>query len=363
MKKKLNILVCPLNWGLGHASRDIPIISELIKREHNVIVAGSDNVMELLRTEFTLLEYLKFNGFNVTFPKKQTIVLHLLIRFPYFLFCIIKEHYQLKKIIRKLKIDVVISDNRFGLWNKNVYCVFITHQIMIKLPNKLKIFEQFVFKINRFFINNYDVCWIPDFEKPPNIAGELSHKYKVHLKTLFVGILSRFNDITNDNISEEKFEVIAIISGPEPHRSIFEKILLTQLQNLNSNCLIVTGKPNEKQSVQIFNNVKVVTHLSTNKMLNAIQNSKYIVSRSGYTTIMDLISLNRTAILVPTPGQTEQEYLSDYYSKKKIFLKMNQNEFDLIEALKNIDEYSPIIINDNCNLLNIAINKIEKTLS
>ncbi|PIP54746.1 MAG: hypothetical protein COS14_12800 [Bacteroidetes bacterium CG02_land_8_20_14_3_00_31_25] len=363
MKRKLNILVCPLNWGLGHASRDIPIISEFVKREHNVIIAGSENPIEIIRTEFPNLKFVKFSGFNISYPNNGSFVFYFLLRIRVLLWRIFKEHIQLKKIIIEQKIDVVISDNRYGLWNKNVYSIFITHQINIKIPIKCKLLEHIVNSINHYFINKYDLCWVPDFEKPPFLAGELSHKKNKLKNIAYTGLLSKFlNYPAPKNNNEKKFEIVAIISGPEPHRTFFENILTVQFQTIKKSCLIVNGTPLKITKTNVIGNVEIVSHLSTNDLYNVINNSKYIVSRAGYTTIMDLIALKRTAILVPTPGQTEQEYLADYYSEKKMFLKMIQKKFDINEALKNINKYSPIIYNENCNLLNKEIDKIEKQL-
>ncbi len=361
MKKKLNILVCPLNWGLGHASRDIPIINEFLNRGHNVIVAGSKNPIELIRTEFSKLKFIYFEGLNVSYPKNGSFVFYFLLRIPILLWGIFKEHIQLKKIIKEQKIDVVISDNRYGLWNKNVYSIFITHQLFIKMPENWKNLEQFVFKINQYFINKYDKCWLPDYENQPYLAGELSHKYSVINNVSYVGLLSRFtNKELTLNTENNKYEVIAIISGPEPHRTLFENILINQLQKLNKNCLLITGKPIEASVSKEIGKLKIVSHLSTSEILNAIENSKVIVSRSGYSTIMDLIALKRTAILVPTPNQTEQEYLAEYYSKMKIFFCVTQNKFDLNEAINRISEYSPLNIKKIDNLLSAEIDKIEK---
>jgi len=363
LKRKLNILICPLNWGLGHASRDIPIINELILYEHNVIISGSQNQISILKTEFPDLKFIEFNGIKITYPKRNSFFIHFLIRMPILIMGIIKEHFKLKTIIKKNKIDVVISDNRYGLWNKNVYAVFITHQINIKIPIKCKLLEHIVNSINHYFINKYDLCWVPDFEEPPFLASELSHQKNKSSKIKYIGLLSKFSNYPIQKINNnKKYEIIAIISGPEPHRTIFENILIEQFKKLNTNCLIVNGTPLKENKTKIIQNIEIVSHLSTNDLYNVINNSKYIVSRAGYTTIMDLIALKRTAILVPTPGQTEQEYLSDYYSEKKIFLKMIQKKFDINEALKNINEYSSINYIENCNLLNIEIDKIEKQL-
>ena len=364
MEKKLNILVCPLDWGLGHASRDIPIIREFFKRGHNVIVAGSKSTIELLRNEFPNIEYEPFSSLKITYPIKGSMAFHLFKLFPKMLFSIKKEHCHLKKIIKKYNIDLVISDNRFGLWSKSAYSIFITHQVMIKMPKSLQFAEYIIYRINRFFIYKYNRCWIPDNENMPYIAGDLSHKYSLNGKTSFVGLLSRFSEEKNNEVnnSAEKFEIIAIVSGPEPQRSNFEKILLHQMQQLSCKCLLVKGTPTEIQEQSIINNVVVISHLNTSQMRNAINNSNYIISRSGYTTIMDLIALKRAAILVPTPGQTEQEYLAEYYSDRKMFVEIKQEDFNIKDAIAKLSVYSSFYLNPEENLLTKEIERIEKQL-
>lgn len=364
MQKKLNILICPLDWGLGHASRDIPIVNELFKRGHNVIVAGSKSTIELLRSEFPNIEYEPFSSLKITYPKKGSMAFHLFKIAPKLLFSIKKEHFHLKKIIKKYKIDLVISDNRFGLWSKSTYSVFITHQVMIKMPKSLQFAEYFIHRINRFFIYKYNRCWIPDNENMPYIAGDLSHKYSLNGKTSFVGLLSRFNEENKLNTKDfiEKFEIMAIISGPEPQRTKFEQLVLKQMQQLKCKCLIVRGKPTEIQERQEIKNVVVISHLNTEQMRDAIKNSTYIISRSGYTTIMDLIALKRSAILVPTPGQTEQEYLAEYYSVRKMFVEIKQDEFNINDAIAKLSVYSNFYLNPEENLLSKEIDRIEKQL-
>lgn len=362
MEKKLNILICPLNWGLGHASRDISIINELLKFKFNVIVAGSENIILLLKTEFPYLQFVNFDGFNISYPKGNFFFFHFLKRVPILLLEILKEHKQLKKIIKENKINVVISDNRYGLWNKNVYSIFITHQINIKIPVKCKLLGYAVNKINQYFINKYDLCWIPDFEKPPFLAGELSHTKNKLNNIAYIGLLSKFLNFSLQKVNISKnYDIVAIISGPEPHRTIFENILIEQFQTTNKRCLIINGVPLKTNKTKTIRNIEIVTHLSTSDMYSVINNAQYIVSRAGYTTIMDLIALKRTAILVPTPGQTEQEYLADYYSGKKIFYCIEQSKFNINKAISIVENFSVPDYLRNENYFNIE--KLNNSLS
>lgn len=364
MEKKLNILICPLDWGLGHASRDIPIIKECLRRGHNVIIAGGKHPVEFLRKEMPFLEYVPFDSLKITYPEKGSMTFHFFKMLPKLISSIRREHIKLKEIIRQNKIDVVISDNRFGLWSKTVYSIFVTHQVMIKMPAKLKFFEYLMYRINRFFIYKYNRCWIPDNEATPFLAGDLSHKYSLNENTAFVGLLSRFTESEEVKKEEwnESFEVMAIISGPEPQRTNFEQILIKQMQLLKCRCLLIRGVPSEKTVKVEINNIVLYSHLDTRQMQQAILNSKSLICRAGYTTIMDLIALKRTAVLVPTPGQTEQEYLAEYYSLRKMFVIVNQEGFNLKDSLARLSVYNWIYLNPEENLLQREIERVEKEL-
>jgi len=361
-------LVCPLNWGLGHASRDIQIIQNILKLKHNVIIAGSKNTNALLKTEFLNAEILDFDGFKIKYPKnKNYFLIYFLLRFPYFIYKIYEEHFKLKRIIKNKNIDVIISDNRYGLWSKKKYSVFITHQLFIKPPIKCKIADSILLKINKFFINKFDKCLVPDFSTETSISGELSHKKFFSNKVEFIGLLSKFynyNIVDKQNVFD--YEVTAIISGPEPYRTQFEEILLFQLKKTNCKCLILTGKPEEDNEKNI-GNIKIVNHLSTDNMYNVINKSKYIVSRSGYSSIMDYVCLKKKAILVPTPGQTEQEYLADYFNKKNIFFSTTQNDFDILTSIESSEKYSNNFSFEKTDLLKntleVIFNEVSRQLN
>ena len=363
MNKKLNILICPLDWGLGHVSRDIPIIKECVRRGHHVIVAGGRTPLEFLKKELPDIELLSFESIRITYPKEGSMAFHFMKMLPQIFSAIRKEHKQLKEIVKNNNIDLVISDNRFGLWNKSVYSVFITHQVMIKIPGRLKFLEYLMYRLNRFFIYKYDRCWIPDNESTPFLAGDLSHKYSLNGKTAYVGLLSRFSECEGKAKDwTDSFQVMAIISGPEPKRTEFEQILLRQMQKVKGRCLLVRGVPTEGSVKEEIGNVVVYSHLDTCNMRQAILNSEYLVCRAGYTTIMDLIALRRTAVLVPTPGQTEQEYLAEYYSLRKMFVNVNQGSFNLSDALARLSVYSLFYMNPEENLLVKEIERVEKEL-
>ncbi len=314
----MKILVAPLNWGLGHATRCIPIIQQLLEEKHEVIIAADGYPLRLLQQEFPHLEYIELPSYSIRYGKGKSQVFAMLRSMPKILYGIIREHHQLKKIIQSHNIQQVISDNRFGLWNKHIESIYITHQLMIKMPKYLKFLEPLAWLIHRFFIHRYAQCWIPDYQGDDNLSGDLSHQYPLPKNAQFIGPLSRFASLKNPTtpLSSESFEVVAVLSGPEPQRSLFEKQIIQRYFDADERCLIVRGLPDTTQAMEyIGSNIAIASHLDTSSLAYYLQNSQKIICRSGYSSIMDLHALSclHKAELHATPGQTEQEYLKIYH--------------------------------------------------
>jgi len=341
LKLKKNILICPLDWGLGHATRCVPLINEFISQNANVIIATDGPAFAFLKDAFPKLEFINFRGYNIRYPKNGRMSLKMTILLPKLFFRIIMEHFQVKRIIKNYHIDLLISDNRFGLWNKNIPSVYITHQIMIKTSKYLHFFEGFLFRISNLIIKKYHKCWIPDFEGSENLSGDLSHKYPVPPNSEFIGPLSRFTlSVDHQEDIEYKYDVLAIISGPEPQRTIFENILLVQLKSSNQKAVVVRGITNFSEHYELRKNCDVFTHLPTEQLQKYILKSKMIICRPGYSSIMDISALGKKAIFIPTPGQTEQEYLAEYLFKKKYFFFSKQIDFNLKDAIEKSKDFS-----------------------
>lgn len=338
------VLICPLDWGLGHATRCVPIIKELIADGARVIIAADNRPLAFLKKEFPDLEFVVFPGFNIVYPDSGSMVLKMLFSIPKILKGIRKEHRLLSKIISDKNIDIVISDNRFGLWNNSVKTVFITHQLMVKCPKQLKFLEFFLHKQNKRIIKKYDECWFPDFDSLNNLSADLSHKNKKPGNAHFIGPLSRFIGYApSESHNEMVFDLIAILSGPEPQRTIFENIITEQvLANPDIKAVIIQGKTDCVQSKVIMDNIEIYPHLDTEALFEKISKSRLVLCRSGYSSIMDLARTGKKAILVPTPGQTEQEYLAKYFMNKNIFYASAQKRFILHDALAKANSYTGI---------------------
>lgn len=334
------VLVAPLDWGLGHATRCIPIIYELLSQGHSVLIAGEGPVEILLKKEFPELIFLHLKGYRIQYSRKKSwLPLKILFQIPSIVATIYYEHRWLKKIVKENNIDLIISDNRFGLYHASIPSVYITHQLLIKTGNVVT--EKLAQKIHFYFIKKYTECWVPDFAGSNNLTGALAHPKKYPGNIKYIGALSRFEK----KIVEKKYELLILISGPEPQRGIFEKLVIDQLSVFSGIVLLVRGLPGDDIDSQ-QKNLIIKNHLPANELSEAIQQAKLVIARSGYTTIMDLVKLQQKAVLVATPGQTEQEYLAQYLATKKIFYTIEQDKFELEEVLqqtKNNDLTIPSI--------------------
>ncbi|HET6225470.1 MAG TPA: glycosyltransferase [Bacteroidia bacterium] len=338
MRQKKRILVCPLDWGLGHATRCIPIIQLLLQKDAEVLIAGSGRSLLLLKQEFPQLEFIDLPGYEITYAK-GSLALQLFFSIPKILKGIKKEHELLEEVIHQKKIDIVISDNRFGLWSNQIKTVFITHQLLIKSP----LGEYVLHRINLNYIKKHTTCWIPDFEDEPNLSGDLTHTYALPENAVFIGPLSRFSSAlpvaSSTIILKKAYDVLVIISGPEPQRSIFEELILKQAATLPLNFLLVRGVTEKAAILERKGNIDSVSHLPSSEIKTVIESAGIVVSRSGYSTLMDLVVLRKRAIFVPTPGQTEQEYLAERCLKNGTAYFEHQSEFDLKRALEKGKDY------------------------
>lgn len=357
--KQNTVLICPLDWGLGHASRDVLIIKTLLSNNFKVIIAANNAPLAFLSKEFPELAHIKMPSVGIKYPKGKRMAIKMLFLAPKLIFGIYWEHWQLKKIIRQQKIDVVISDSRFGLWNKNVYSIFISHQTEIQTPRFLNFTKPIINTINLWFINKFNDYWIPDLPKGDNIAGSLAHAVKMPGNSKYIGLLSRFGFT---RLAEKKYDIAVILSGPEPQRSIFEQIAVQQIEKTNYKTIVLLGKPKEGTGGYAKAHIKYVNHLGTKDLQQVISESEVVISRSGYSSIMDYVSLQKNAILIPTPGQTEQEYLAKRLKKKHWFYSMEQNGFDLQKAISKYKNYHVPHLSTSAHLLSYEIRKLQKKL-
>ena len=327
---KPRILVAPLDWGLGHATRCIPIIRELMVQGAEVCIAGEGAQQRLLQQEFPHLQFLELPGYRVRYGKSgPQLVSHLLYQAPSILRSIRDEQQWLHSLLATERIDGLISDNRYGLHHPALPSIFITHQLLIKTPWG-RLTDQLLQRKNYQYIEKFSACWVPDTAAAPGLAGELSHPAKrPRVPLSYIGPLSRFEK--RGHKGEE--DLLIIISGPEPQRSLFEALLLPQLSATGMPALLVRGLPEATELPDPIPNISMHNHLSAEALEAEIDRAGLVIARSGYSTVMDLARMGKKAVFVPTPGQTEQEYLARQLDQNKMAYSFTQKEFNLVGAI------------------------------
>lgn len=342
MELKKRILVAPLNWGLGHATRCIPIINALLENGFEPIIASDGTALALLKKEFSKLKTIELPSYNITYSKKgKGLKFKLLKDSPKFLKAIKAEKKLIKKLIAEKNIKGIISDNRFGVYNKTIPSVYITHQLNVLSG----ISTWFSSKMHQKIIKKFDECWIPDFKNEPSLSGKLGHLKQHNLKVKYIGPLSRFNKVDSDAV----YDLMVLLSGPEPQRAILEAKLIKDLNGYNGSILLVKGVIEDEQTCVIKDNITAYNFMKSDELEKAINQSKLILSRSGYTTIMDLSKLEKKAFFIPTPGQFEQEYLATRLDDSGLIPFSSQENFK-IDMLNKANKYYGLgFYNDEVN--------------
>ena len=329
MTSKKNILIAPLNWGLGHAARCIPVINQLLEQGFNPIIASDGKSLELLKKEFPDLKSIALPSYNIQYANNSAFLKwKLLSLIPKILKATKAEYKIVQKLVVSEKLCGIISDNRFGVRSNKVPSVIITHQL-----NVLSGVTTFITsKLHQNIIKKFDECWIPD-DKDLNYSGKLSRTDSVK-KQKYIGILSRFKKMDLPT----KYNLLVLLSGVEPSRSQLEQKLLSELKNYKGSVLFVRGKIEPQQTAAIKENITLCNFLLTSQLQTALNQSNLVLARSGYSTIMDLAILNKKVFFIPTMGQYEQEYLAKYLSNLKIAPYATQEKFE-IKMLEDINGF------------------------
>lgn len=335
MNYKKRILVAPLNWGLGHAARCIPIINALIEQQFEPIVASDGPALELLEKEFPELIHLELPSYHISYSRYGILLKWQLFKtLPKLITAINKEKKIVQNIINEYDIKGIISDNRFGVYSskKAVPSVYITHQLRVFSG----ITTWLTTKIHHKIISKHKECWVPDFENNLNLSGKLGHMKSHKLNLKYIGVLSRFS---KSNSTPSAYNILVVLSGPEPQRSILEKKILEEFKDYKENIILVRGIIETVQTKTKSKNFTIYNFMESLELQKTIQSSDLIISRSGYTTIMDLAILENKAFFIPTPRQNEQLYLAKRLEKLNIAPYCKQNEFS-IDKLEQINNYS-----------------------
>lgn len=318
------ILIAPLDWGLGHAVRCIPIIYHLLSNYNEAILAVTASTRPVLQKAFPKCTFIEVPPYRVVYPF-NTMIINMFLQAPRIFINTWREYFWLQRIIEQYEIDAVISDNRFGLFSNKCPTVFITHQIQIPTPNPLTSwFSSFV---HQLYIKKFDTCWIPDWPDEKALAPALSIPKSVSFKYRHIGWLS--NAVLIPDL-ERKWDALFVLSGPEPLRTTLEVAIRKQLSAINGQFLIIRGTTTETKNSWISSpHVHTIDLASRSEINEAISRTDILVSRSGYTTLMDLSVWQKPALLIPTPGQYEQVYLGSYLHKQRFAFCVKQNQLDL----------------------------------
>ena len=351
-------MVAPLDWGLGHAARCVPLVRFMVQLGWKVSLAGEGPSLSLLSQEFPELTTIPLKGYRIRYPKSGALLIpRLLLQIPKILKTIKLENEWLKESFARENWDLVISDNRYGLYHPKTKCIFLTHQVWVLsgwgkacLPLGKGI-DQLLNKRLHQWISNFNQCWIPDERENGGIAGILSHppiplspiplslfpnplptgrQANSLFPTTYLGPLSR---LTKQNCTEQN-QILVLLSGPEPQRSLLEQKLLEQIKQIDEQFLFVRGLPSASHKLENTRNVHFENHLASAELSQAISSVKLVVCRSGYSSVMDLLKMEKKAILIPTPGQTEQLYLGKELAAKNWFITQKQEELQLKTAIQ-----------------------------
>ena len=333
-KTSAHILVSPLDWGLGHTTRCVPIISHLLNSGCRVTFAGNNWQRAYIAHTFRAIPMLHLNGYDVRYSKTGKAFMFALLRqLPGIVNSIRHEHQWLKEMHALHHFDGVISDNRYGLYHQQVPSVIMTHQLMVQsgMGNKV---DNLLMRIHYKRLALFSNCWVVDVANEPNLSGKLGHPGKLPQDTRYIGLLSQLQPVATDGE-----HLLILLSGPEPQRTILSNLLWQQAIAIQRKIVFVEGNSDVPSRQNIPSHISYYRRLAKEQLQPLFQNANLVLCRSGYSSLMDLVAMNKKAILIPTPGQTEQEYLGRYLHNEGIYYSTPQHNFNLLSALKHSEQF------------------------
>ncbi|MDG2426233.1 MAG: glycosyltransferase [Flavobacteriales bacterium] len=348
-----HLLFVVLDWGLGHATRTLPLIEESAKTMR-VTVASSGPALSWLRKHSSTFKF-GTNAINC-FEKPGTEVRYnarggLLGQFtiasqlPRFVRSARLEQQWIQAFCAQHGITHIVSDNCYGAWTPDLPCAIITHQLNPAVPHVLRPFSR---RLIHRMLRPFKEIWIPDqaaneshFTRGGLLTGPMAAPLPSDApRSKFLGPISRFGATKAGESCEAgdvKFPLVASVSGPAPHREKMETIVRSIFQRDGRPALILAGRPQYAQpsttaqptspepAQRVDLNVTTLYDATSTELQAAFQQADVLICRSGYSTLMDLVALRTQAILVPTPGQPEQLQLA----------KMWGNEFNWPTCLQH----------------------------
>jgi len=334
------IFVSPLSWGLGHATRDVPIIRELLKHNHKITIASSGSSLVFLQKEFPGCEFLNFPDYPTPYTGSAFFVLKFTAYIPLMIHAIRKEEQKARRIFEENKYDLIIADNRFGVYSPQIPSFFISHQLRFSAPKIIPIAEEWAQSFNSRFHKNFTRVIVPDNSPDTvSLSGKLSVNTRKDTRDriYYAGILSSIRKLD----VPEDIDFLFSVSGPEPQRTMLENIILKQAGKLPGKKVVLLGNPSKNIEYKLDKLTIVKSHAGREEMSVLMNRAKFIISRSGYTTVMEIAELGKKKCLfIPTPGQTEQVYLSQYYQQKGWVYSKSQYSLDIVKDVQEAGKYS-----------------------
>jgi uncharacterized protein (TIGR00661 family) len=350
------ILISPLNWGFGHAGRMIPLAAELKRRGNEVIFGVDKSLIPLVRSELPGISVTEIRGLRIRYSRHLPQYICIFLQLPRITVASVREYYDLRRLASRLQPDLIISDNRFGFRHRKIRSVYVTHQLRIAFPKRLRLMEPLGVRLHRMISSRFDHCLVPDYPGPANLSGRLSHDLPLPENVCYCGPLTRFGTATSGQKPPRQPFCCLILSGPEPQRSILLEKVIAAVTDMP--LVILSTTPLHPEGT-VGQEITVVTNPDTATMERYLVEAARIISRAGYTTIMELASLGRGAILIPTPGQTEQEYLGRYLNGRLGFVTVSQRDIRPTVPLRHRNtEHAGELLPDAAPLLKKALDML-----
>lgn len=299
------ILISALDWGGGHTTRCVSLIERLIKSGNRIIFAGNEEQNSFMKNEFKSIELEYLQGYEISLSSKQNTYFQIFRQLVKISRAIKNELLFVEQMVAKYNLDLILSDNRYGFRSKEVNSIFIGHQLNLELP----FFKNWTNNVLSKLVNKFDRVWIVD-DQTVNLSGRLSSTTRLNIPYDYIGFLARFQTEKRT----KKYDYLIIISGPNPENGLFLKEIEKAIVR-SKNSYVIVSKVKSEQKIK---GVDYFYAPSTKMMNNLLNESEVIISKAGYTTLMELYSLGKKAILMPTHGQFEQEYLAKHI-KEDVF--------------------------------------------
>ena len=323
---KGKILVAVLNWGLGHATRSIPLIQELQHFDFQPIIGSDGKALDFLREEFPDIKYFELTSLQFSYSKNSALnQIYLLSQSIIWNNQLKNDKFQIEKIHQQENLFGIISDSRPYCYHENIPSIYLTHQLQVKSGA----FSGIATAAHRRLIKQFDECWVPDFEQPNAFCGEMSQWRNAPLTIRHIGILS---DLHNQQ-TNQKYDYAGIISGAEPERTKLVQQLIESFSHLEGKKIIIAGSK-ETNDRLISTDFEIKGLVNRAEVQHIINSANKIVARGGYSTVMDLLHLRQSALLIPTPGQTEQLYITQHLKRLKFFDVVSQDKLSVERILQ-----------------------------